>query len=161
MDDGSWSDSAADLIIWTDASLTTALTFVYGFEGFVYQLQPPPVNIKINIFFLELIAIFSAIYHVATNLSTPPRRLLLFTDSLDSVGVLNSLSASQSMHNSVLLEISEVILRSHIDLCVRHIEGKLNIQADLLLRLLLDDFTCQFSDTHVCLFDPPHDLLPA
>ena len=63
------------------------------------------------------------------------------------------------MHNSVLLGIAEVILRSHIDLCVRHIEGKLNIQADLLSCLLLDDFACQFPDTHFCLFDPPHDLL--
>ena len=106
-------------MIWTDISLTTTLAFVYGFEGFISQLKPPPANIKINIFFLELIAIFSAIYHVATNLSTPPCCLLLFTDSLDSIGVLNSLSASQSMHNSVLLRITEVILRSHIDLHIR------------------------------------------
>ena len=111
----------------------------------------------------------SAIYHAATNLSKPPRRLLLFTDSLDSVGVLNSLLASQSMHNGVLLGIAEVILRSHIDLRVRHIEGKLNIRADLLSCLLLDDFARQFPDTRVHLFDPPHvrlfdpprDLLPA
>jgi len=158
IDNGSWADSAADLIIWMDASLTTAFTFVYGFEGFVYQLQPPPMNIKVNIFFLELVAIFSAIYHAATNPSKPPHCLLLFTDSLDSVGILNSLSATQSMHNGVLLGIAKVILRSHIDLHVQHIEGKLNIRADLLSHLL-DDFACQFSDTHVCLFDPPCNLL--
>jgi len=160
IDDGFWTDSAADLTIWTDASLTTAFAFVYGSEGFVYQLQPPPANIKVDIFFLELVAIFSAIYHAATNFSKPPCRLLLFTDSLDSVGVLNSLSATQSMHNGVLLGIAEVILRSHIDLRVRHIEGKLNIRADLLSRLLLDDFARQFPDTRVRLFDPPRDLLP-
>ena len=161
VDDGAWPDSSADLTIWKDASLTTAFAFVYGLEGFVYQLHPPPSNIKVDIFFLELVAILSAIYHAATNLSKPPCHLLLFTDSLDSVGVLNSLSASQSMHNGVLLGIAEVILRSHIDLHVRHIEGKLNIQADLLSCLLLDDFACQFPDTHVHLFDPPRDLLPA
>ena len=114
-----------------------------------------------DIFFLELVAIFSAIYHIASNLSKPPHRLLLFTDSLDSVGVLNSLSATQPMHNGVLLGIAEVILRSHLDLRVRHIEGKLNIKADLLSHLLLDNFACQFPDTRIRLFDPPHDLLLA
>lgn len=161
VDDGFWADSSADLTIWTDASLTTAFAFVYGHEGFVYQIHPPPSNIKVDIFFLELIAIFSAIYHAATNLSKPPCRLLRLTNSLDSLGVLNSLSATQSLHNSVLLRIAEVILRSHIDLRVRHIKGKLNIKADLLSHLLLDDFACQFPDTRIRLFDPPCDLLPA
>jgi hypothetical protein len=160
LDDGFWADSSADLTIWTDTSLTTAFSFIYSLEGFVYKIHPPPSNIKVDIFFLELVVIFSAIYHVATNLSKPPCHLLLFTDSLDSVGILNSLLATQSMHNGVLLGIAEVILRSHLDLRVRHIEGKLNIKADLLSHLLLDDFACQFPDTCVCIFDPPHDLLP-
>ncbi|KIM83057.1 hypothetical protein PILCRDRAFT_88310 [Piloderma croceum F 1598] len=48
-------------------------------------------NVTINIFFLELVTILSAV-HYAASLPHPPRKLVIFTDSLDSVGVFNSLS---------------------------------------------------------------------
>lgn len=43
--------------------------------------------------------------------NTTPRRLLVFTDSLDSVAVLNSLHASEPLHNSVLLAIAEIVMK--------------------------------------------------
>ena len=98
-----------------DASLTHAIAFRYKEEGFVYQIQPPPPNIKVDIF-LELIGILSAIHHTADNFHSPPRHLLLFTDSLDSVGVLSSLSAAEPIHNDVLFAIADVILSSGIDI---------------------------------------------
>jgi hypothetical protein len=158
-DVGRWSDSEADMVVWTDACLQ-GLSFVYAGNGFMYQLQPPPSDIKVDIFFLELVAILSAISHV-TSLPIPPRRLLLHTDSLDSVAAFNSLRVSESIHNGPLLGTAQLILTSRIDLRVRHIEGKLNIRADMLSRLLLEEYRHKFPSDRVRLFTPPRELLPA
>jgi len=160
VDSMQWDDESADFIVWTDASLKLALSFYYAGNGFVYQLQPCPSTISIDIFFLELVAILSAIHHVAS-FSKPPHRLLLWTDSLDAVGVLNSLNASTALHNGPLSAISEVILASGLDLHVRHIPGKENIRADLLSRLLLDEYQQKFPADCIRMFAPPRDLLPA
>jgi hypothetical protein len=160
VDSGRWDDSEADLIIWTDASLRLALSFVYGSNAFLYQLRECPSDMKIDIFFLELVAIMSAIHHVAS-FALPPKRLLIFTDSLDAVAVFNSLRANETIHNGPLLGVASVILSTGIDLRVRHIEGKQNIRPDLLSRLLLEEFTSKFPSYRVRLFDPPRDLLPA
>ena len=160
VDSGQWPDSGADLIVWTDVSLHLALSFVYGNNGFLYQLRKSPLNIKIDIFFLELVAIMSAIHHVAS-FASPPKRLLIFTDSLDAMAVFNSLHTNETIHNGPLLGVASVILCTGIDLRVCHIKGKQNIQPDLLSRLLLEEFASKFPSYRVCLFDPPHDLLPA
>jgi hypothetical protein len=70
--------------------LNIALSFIYASNGFVYQLNPSGSHPKIDIFFLELLAILSTIDHI-THLPQTPRKLLLYTDSLDSVGGFNSL----------------------------------------------------------------------
>ena len=59
-----WDDSEADLVLWTDASLRLGLGFVYANRGFVYAISPSTITEKIDIFFLELIAILSAVHHV-------------------------------------------------------------------------------------------------
>ena len=142
-----------------DASLCLALSFVYHNCGFVYQLRECPPNVKIDIFFLELVAIMSAIHHIGS-FTSPPKCILLFTNSLDAVAVFNSLCANEAIHNSPLLGVASIILRTRIDFRVRHIEGKQNIWADLLLRLLLEKFASKFPLYRIGLFDPPHDLLP-
>ncbi|KAJ7279667.1 hypothetical protein C8J57DRAFT_1058658 [Mycena rebaudengoi] len=126
--------------MWTDASLKLAIGFVYGNKGFVYQLKPTsdPKN-KIDIFFLEMIGILSAVHHAAS-LPIPPKRLLVWCDNLDSVQIHNSLKAGEALHNGVLLAIAGIVLETGIDVRVRHIPGKLNTRADLLSRLLFEDF---------------------
>ncbi|THU81569.1 hypothetical protein K435DRAFT_595510, partial [Dendrothele bispora CBS 962.96] len=106
------------------------------------------------IFFRELLAILCLLHHVAS-FSSPPRRVLIHSDSLNSVEVLNSLRASESSHNSILLAIADIILKTGIDLRVRHIPGKDNIRADLLSRLLFDDYKHQFPSERVRTFEPP------
>ena len=157
-DVGLWKDNEADLVLWSDASLRTALSFVYANQGFIYPIQPP--SEKIDIFFLELIAILSRIHHVAS-LQQPPRQLLLWTDSLNSVDVLNSLHATETLHNGPLLAIAKVIFNSGLDIRVCHIDGKKNIRADMLSRLLLDDYHCKFPADCIRYFIPPQELLPA
>lgn len=159
VDAGVWPDNTADLVLWTDANLRDGLAFVYLDNGFVHKIRECPPGTKIDIFFLELVGILSAIHHVAS-FKSPPKTVLLYTDSLDSVGSLNSLRASESLHNGPLLGIASVILRSGIDLRVRHIEGKKNIRADLLSRLLFEEYALKFPSDRVRSFSPPRDLLP-
>ncbi|KAF8228800.1 hypothetical protein L208DRAFT_1289779 [Tricholoma matsutake] len=136
---GLWTDHEADMIMWTDASLHIALSFVFANKGFMYSLRAPPPGKKIDIFFLELLAIMSAI-HYAGLLPQPPRRLLIWTDSLDAVGI---------------------ILHTGMDLRVRHIEGKKNIRADMLSHLLLDDYQNRYPADCIHFFSPPRELLVA
>ena len=82
-------------------------------------------------------------------------------DSLDSVAVLNSLRARQPIHNAPLLAIADIILRSGINLRLRHLTSKENFRADLLSRLLLSDYSQKFPSDRVRTFSPSRDLLPA
>jgi hypothetical protein len=161
VDTGKWNEQDADLVIWTDASGKYGLSFTYAGNGFVYQLQAPKNRSpKVDIFFLELLAILSGIHHVAL-FPHPPRRLLVFTDSLDSVAVFNSLRASEPLHNSILLAVAEIIMKTGIDLRVHHIEGKKNLRADMLSRLLFDEYRRLYPADRVRPFSPPRELLPA
>jgi hypothetical protein len=157
---GAWDDSAADMVLWMDSSLWIVMSFVYAGNGFAYQVRPCAADTKIDIFFLELVAILSAIHHVAS-FDCPPQRVLLFMDSLDSVASLNSLHVSESLHNGPLLGIAEVILRTGLDLHVRHIKGKRNIWASMLSCSLMDEYARHFPSDHVHTFEPPRELLPA
>ncbi|KIK50150.1 hypothetical protein GYMLUDRAFT_253232, partial [Collybiopsis luxurians FD-317 M1] len=132
-----WADADAEFVGWTDAS-NSGLAFVYAGNGLCYQLKPSPGKPVVDTFFRELLAILSLIHHIAS-MPSPPRKILIYSDSLDSIQVMNT----------------------GIDLRVRHIPGKENIGADLLSRLLLDDFKLQIPSYCVHFFDPPRDLLPA
>ncbi|KAF8234065.1 hypothetical protein L208DRAFT_1552682, partial [Tricholoma matsutake] len=116
-DTGLWLDQDADLVMWTDTSLCNALAFVYSNKGFLYPIKAPPPGIKVDIFFLELLAITSAIHH-ARSLAQPPHWILIWTDSLNSVAILSSLHMAESIHNAPLLAIANIILCTGMDLQV-------------------------------------------
>jgi len=155
-----WDDHEADFVLWTDASLRLGLAFVYAGRGFVYAISPTSTKDKVDIFFLELVAILSAIHHIAL-FPHPPKKVLLWTDSLDSVAAYSALRATESMHNSVLLALAGILMETGMDLCIRHIAGIDNTKADLLSRLMIDKFYHRFPSESVCLFSPPRELLPA
>ncbi|KAF5376460.1 hypothetical protein D9615_008600 [Tricholomella constricta] len=121
----------ADMVMWTDASTSKGLGFVFSNQGFCYGLRPESHSAAVDIFFLELVAIMSAVFHAAS-LPRPPRRLLVWTDSLNSVGALNALRVSEARHNGPLLAIAGIVLRTNIDVRVCHIPGEENVRADLL-----------------------------
>jgi hypothetical protein len=70
-DTGLWSDNEADMVMWMDASLCNALAFVYSNKGFLYSIKALLAGTKVDIFFLELLAIVSAVHHTGS-LAKPP-----------------------------------------------------------------------------------------
>ena len=155
-----WLDDDADLVAWTDANLRDGLAFCFHRSAFIYSINTPLNDAhRVDIFFLELMAIVSLVAHVAA-FQPPPRRLLVYSDSLDSVASLNSLSTSTEMHTAPLLALAKVILHSGIDLRVRHIDGVSNVRADLLSRMLLVDYRRAYPDDTIAVFEPPRLLLP-
>ncbi|KAF5335864.1 hypothetical protein D9758_016688 [Tetrapyrgos nigripes] len=120
-DEGTWRDEEADMIFWTDSSLTIALSFVFAGHGYVYEIRPPPSTVKIDIFFLELIAILSAI-DFAVSRPSPPKQILIWSDSLNSVSAFDSLGTSEHIHTCVMLAVAGLIIRSGIDVRAHAIE---------------------------------------
>jgi hypothetical protein len=157
--DGDWNDNVADMVFYTDASLRIALSYVFAGNGYFYPLQLADNPEAIDIFFLEEMAIVSAIFHAAS-LPVPPKRVLIFSDSLDSVEVFNSLHTRRSMHNAPLLATATIVMQSGVDIRVRHVPGKENLRADLLSRALLDDYKRLFPADRIYGFTPPRHLLP-
>ncbi|KAJ3816983.1 hypothetical protein F5880DRAFT_1632905, partial [Lentinula raphanica] len=104
LDNDFWKDEEADFVVWTDAS-KKGLSFTFAGNGFFYEMAADPDAPIVDIFFLELVAILSAVDFIA-HLTNPPRRLLLYTDSLDSVDAFNSLAVKNPSHNAPLLAVS-------------------------------------------------------
>lgn len=65
------------------------------------------------------------------------------------------------MMGGPLLGVASIILESGIDLRMCHIDGKLNIRADVLSRLLFEKYGLKFPSDRVRQFSPPRELLPA
>ena len=130
VDSGYWDDHTADMVMFTDASLKIALSFVYSNCGFLYQLNTPSgsVSHSVDIFFLEQLAIVSALHHAATR-ATPPRRVLIFSDSLDAVYAFHTLAVTEAMHNACLFAAATIVASTGIDFRVRHINGTDNVRA--------------------------------
>lgn len=152
VDSTHWDDQEADFVLWTDASLHLGLGFTYAGCGFVYSIMPVSSKVKPDIFFLELVAILSAIHHVGL-FHHPPKKVLLWTDSLDSVAAYSSLRATDIIRS--FLPSPEFFFETGMDLRLCHIAGKDNIKADLLSRLMIDEFHHQFPSESICIISPP------
>ncbi|KAJ3831478.1 hypothetical protein F5878DRAFT_76884 [Lentinula raphanica] len=125
LEDGLWTDSDADMVFWSDAS-QIGLSFVFAGNGFFYEIHADPNAPRVDIFFLELVAIMSAVAFAA-QLRSPPKHILLYSDSLDSVDAFNSLAVRNSSHNAPLFAVSAIVLHTGFDVRVRHIPGHENI----------------------------------
>ncbi|KIJ43641.1 hypothetical protein M422DRAFT_83286, partial [Sphaerobolus stellatus SS14] len=96
-----------------------------------------PANALIpNIFFYEAMTIASAVAWAA-ELSPPPRRLLVYSDSLDSVEMFHSLRVREG-YNELLLFVAGLLIDNRISLRVCHVAGVNDPVADALSRALFD-----------------------
>ena len=161
IDQGRWGPEEANITVWTDAALRGGMSFVFHHSAFVYEFRKDVTRPDHpDILFFEMFAIVSALAHLA-KLNPPPRRVLFFSDSLDGDAMFDSLRATDSQHNAPLLAIASVAIETGIDFRVLHIPGKDNVRADMLSRLMYDNYARQFPADTIHFFSPPRELLPS
>ncbi|TFY81466.1 hypothetical protein EWM64_g2543 [Hericium alpestre] len=155
-----WDSSQADLVIYCDASLTGGLAFWSPSHnrGFVSERPPSPSDAD-TIFWYEALTVVSALEWVCS-LQHKPRCLAIFSDSLNTIQMFNSLRARPS-YNDLLLFTCHNLLLHQIDLHIFHIAGDLNIIANALSHNLFDVVSQYKPDLDVCLFTPPRVALGA
>ncbi|KAJ4467048.1 hypothetical protein J3R30DRAFT_3850302, partial [Lentinula aciculospora] len=130
LSDGTWKDYDVDMVLWCNAS-KVRLGFCYAGNGFFYELSLEDGSPLVDIFFLELLAILSALDFVS-HLQSPPEQVLIYSDNLDSVNTFNPIAVKNASHNAPLLTACGIILCSGVDPQVRHIPRKENVRADSL-----------------------------
>ncbi|KAF5379704.1 hypothetical protein D9615_005677 [Tricholomella constricta] len=89
-----------------------------------------------GIFYFEALAVTSALLWAA-QLQPAPRRVVIFTDSLNTVDIFDSLRASPR-YNPFLITAVDLLIRFRVQLSVRHIPGEENGVADALSRHKFD-----------------------
>ena len=162
-----WTPEVADMIIYCDASTGArglakpGLGFWVpsrhvGFYADGDVAYPPDLvhNQELgSIFYLEALAVLSAIYW-ADSLSIRPKRLLIYSDNMNTVGMFNSMRADPG-YNTILMAAVDVLLDSNISLRVFHIAGEANVVADALSRSLFDVVRAQQPLLKIAIFQPP------
>jgi len=100
-------------------------------EGFVC---PVPSDTRNGIFFFEALTVLSALSHACETVRSRPYRLALFTDSLNTFDMFNTLHALPA-YNPILITATDLLIISGIQLRVFHIPREENTIADALSRL--------------------------
>ncbi|TDL26836.1 hypothetical protein BD410DRAFT_704500, partial [Rickenella mellea] len=109
-----------------------------------------------GIFYYEAVAICCAIHHVAATLPNC-RRLVVYSDSHNSVDIFNSYRASK-IYNSLLKFAVDILIQHKVDLRVIHIPGEDNPIADALSRGMLDVLRETLPTSNILHYKPPSNL---
>jgi hypothetical protein len=120
-------------------------------EGFICAIPP---NTRNGIFFFEALTVLSALHHACGLTHPKPYCLAIFTDSLNTFDMFNTLHALPA-YNPILITASDLLITTGIQLQVFHIPCEQNCVADALSRL--DTVTvCRFQpNLTVTYFTPP------
>jgi hypothetical protein len=162
-----WGHDDADLVVYCDASTGAMGQGKPGLGfwapardvGFYADgLVPYPTNLQLSqemgsIFYLEALTVLSALLWVET-LTRRPRRLLIYTDSMNTVEMFGSMRADPG-YNTILMESVNILIDSGISLWVFHIPGERNAIANALSRSMFDTVRTQQSHLKLAIFQPP------
>ena len=154
-----WNLDDADLTILTDASGSGLAFWIPEMDIAFYSAIHESMTRAGDIFFNEALAVVSALHWVSALLS-PPHRLVIRTDSMNTVDIFHSLTALDD-YNDLLLHAVEVMMDFNIDLRVVHIPGNENTVADALSRSLFETATNLHPSLEIQVFTPPRDELGA
>lgn len=144
------------LQVYCDAS-GSGMGFWYPSLNLGFQSSLPPKAPVHDIFFFEALCVSSAIHDAVTRLPQDGR-LAVFTDSLNSVYLFNSLSGGPGF-NRLLMDMVEIILTFRVDFRVFHISGNENVVADHLSRWRAVDAIRVSPGLQIFPFQPPRDAL--
>lgn len=109
----------------------------------------------------EMLAILCALLYFANHLEQDLSRILIHSDSLDSVNIFHSFSTSSSLVAPVLMASADVIMDSGFSPRVIHIPGKDNVEADCISRAMFIQVYEKWPTLRLISIQPPRDTLGA
>jgi hypothetical protein len=150
-----WDPNTADLTAYCDASLNGLGFWFPGLSAGFWSPIPedPPSS---TIFYFEAISVLSAILH-STTLGFSVRKLVVYTDNLNTVQMFNSLSALPAYNEILKAAVDHLLsdLTNPIQLRVIHVPGDLNTVADALSRGNLHTVVDNVPHIVIADFSPP------
>jgi hypothetical protein len=154
-----WELMDADLELWCDTALSGGLGFWSPTHKKGFAADLPPHAPTTTIYFFEALCVVSTLLW-ASELPSPPKQLLIHSNSMNTVNALDTLRADDDYNNFLRFAV-DILLHSRISLHVYHIPGEENIIADALSRRLWDTARSHAGDISIHLFQPPQDALGA
>lgn len=152
-----FSPTSHDVVVaYTDAS-GIGLGLWFPDEDFACQCPLPEFSSSDTIYFMEGLAVCSAI-HAIRNMAEVPPRMLIYTDNENVVAMFNTLRA-QPPYNSILISAMDVLIEHSVDLRVVHVSGHLNNVADALSRFQNERVLDFAPNAQIFDFEPPRDAL--
>jgi hypothetical protein len=146
------------LEVYCDAS-GSGMGFWYPKLNLAFQSNLPDHSPVQDIFFSEALCVSVAIHDAVTRLPENGR-LAVYTDSLNTVYLFNSLSVGPG-YNPLLMDVIEVILVFRIDFRVFHVSGDNNIVADHLSHWRAREALRCSPGLRILPFQPPRNALGA
>jgi hypothetical protein len=140
------------LEVFCDTS-SSGMGFWYPSLNIGFQSNLPTCSPVTNNFFHEALCVSSAIHNAMTHLPINGQ-LAVFTDSLNTVYMFNTLSAGPG-YNQLLMDAVETILIFDVDFRVFHIAGEDNAIVDHLSRWRTRDTVLCSLGLRISPFQPP------
>jgi hypothetical protein len=153
-----WRPAEADLTVYCDASLEGMGFYVPSLNSAFYS----PISSRqplFHIFFFEALCVVSALVF-ALGMRPAPHRLLIYSDSMNTVDMFHSLKAHDA-YNHLLLFAIRLLLPQTTSLRVFHIPGADNAIADAISRGLFHVASSLHPALRICPFKPPQDAMGA
>ena len=127
-----------------------------------YHACLPPNPLSSTIFWFEALAVCAAINHAADvwscDFQPKLQRLVVYTDSMNTVDMFNTLHALPS-HNPLLISSINARSCTSLDVRVCHVPGEKNIIADAILHHNFELATQLVPNLAIYPFTPPQDAL--
>jgi hypothetical protein len=150
-----WDLDFTDLTAYCDASLDGLGFWFPGLSAGYWSPIPenPPSD---TIFYFEALSVLSAILH-STSFGFPIKKLVIYTDNMNTVHMFNSLSALPAYNNILKLAVDHLLsdYKNPIQLRVIHIPGDENTIADALSRGNLHTVVDNIPNITIDNFSPP------
>jgi hypothetical protein len=126
-----WGLDDSDLTIYCDACMD-GMGFWYPDHSVGYY-SPTPIGVPTDlIFYYEALCVLSALIH-ASELSSIPMRIIIFTDNTNTVDIFNSMRGLPA-YNYILRSSVDIRLTTNHQLRVLHVPGHKNDVADAISR---------------------------